>query len=126
MGTATLTATPTATPTPTPTATPSITYEYRAYGYGDGPADTCGETGTWVLFGPPELTLYAFEPTAGAVTKFYNNPSPILGVWAGNGTPDGWRVKFARHPAVPGEIYAGVYTVGTGAISSPADCTPTP
>ena len=123
--TSTSTSTTTSTSsTTTTTTTAAPTYEYRAYGYGQDTADTCGETGTWVLFGPPELTLYAFEPTAGAVTKFYNNPSPILGVWGGNGTPDGWRVKFARHPAVPGEVYAGIYTVATGAISGNNDCTP--
>jgi hypothetical protein len=122
--TSTSTSTSTSTTTTTTTTTAAPTYEYRAYGYGQDTADTCGETGTWVLFGPPELTLYAFEPTAGAVTKFYNNPSPILGVWGGDGTPDGWRVKFARYPAVPSEVYAAVYTVATGAISGNNDCTP--
>ena len=105
------------------TSTP-ITYEYRAYGYAATGNEACNETGTWTLFGPPELTLYAFEPTANLVTKFYNNPTPILGVWNGNGTPDGYRVKFALHPAIPGEIYTGAYDVATAVISNNQDCTP--
>ena len=126
--TTTTTAAPTTTTTtaaPTTTTTTTLTaYHYGLYGYANDPSDACGQTGTYVQFGPPQLQVFSTSATPSGVTIFYNdNTIPPNNPYVTSGTPDGKYILFSL-ASNPSDYYFGYYNRTTGAITGINDCTP--
>lgn len=102
---------------------PVTGYEYRLYGYAVDTADACGQTGTYVSLGAPELTVYASSPTLAGVILFYNVYPPLSSPYINGAIGNGDRILFAL-ASNTAEKWSGVYNNVTGAISSNVDCTP--
>lgn len=102
---------------------PPTGYEYRLYGYAADTADACGQTGTYVSLGSPELTVWSDSPTLAGVTIFYNVYPPLSSPYINGAIGNGDRVLFAL-ASNTAEKWSGSYNNTTGAISSNVDCTP--
>lgn len=102
---------------------PTTGYEYRLYGYAVDTADACGQTGTYVQFGPPELTVWSSSPTLAGVTLFYNTYPPLATPYINGAIGNGDRILFAL-ASNTAEKWTGSYNNTTGAISGNSDCTP--
>ena len=98
-------------------------YEYRLYGYAVDTADACGQTGTYVSLGSPELTVWSSSPTLAGVTIFYNVYPPLSSPYINGAIGNGDRILFAL-ASNTAEKWTGSYNNTTGAISGNSDCTP--
>jgi hypothetical protein len=108
----------------TPTATALSIYQYGLYGYANDPSDACGQTNTYVQFGPPQLQVFSTSATPSGVTIFYNdNTNPPNNPYVLSGTPDGKVILFSL-ASNPSDYYFGYYNRTTGAITGVNDCTP--
>lgn len=119
--TSTSTSTSTSTTSTTTTAGPVVSYQYGLYGYADSSGEACTQSGgSWVVYGPPQLQVYAASSTPGGVIQFFNDmalTTPFDDASAYN--------KYLSYSLAsdPTNLYSGYYN-SLLAISSQTDCVP--